>query len=95
VDPDVARLVSLMSELASLLAAHSHSDWSQWVAKDAALIRAGDGYGLNHFLSAFGGMGSLNDIILDGRSDQKRFNALKSEAWTLATALRREADTDD
>src|SRR5437588_343897 len=57
VDPEVARLASLLDELAALLRAHSETRWAEWVAKDAALVRRGDAYGLTHFLSAFGGMG--------------------------------------
>ena len=90
----MGRLVGLLDELAALLLAHSEARWAEWVAKDAALVRRGDAYGLTHFLSAFGGMGSLNDMLLDPRSDEKRFHALTSEAWTLATALKREADAE-
>ncbi len=37
---------------------------STWLAKDATLIRNGEFYGIEHLLSAFGGMGSLNALVL-------------------------------
>jgi hypothetical protein len=62
----------------------------EWLARDAAFIRAGDDDGLAHFPSAFGGMGSLNDVLLRPRSDDDWFYSSKEDAWTLATTFRRE-----
>lgn len=63
-DPDVARLAELIEAAEALLSSHGESHWSHWLAKDARLIRHLDLQGVEHFLSAFGGMGSINDLVL-------------------------------
>lgn len=101
-DPDVIRLADTLDELASFLMAHSEPTWGEWIAKDANLVRRGDGYGVTHFLSAFGGMGSLNDLgfhPIDGKAASisaaeelnKQLGDLVGRAWTQADALRRAA----
>lgn len=60
----MASLAPLLDEIAALLRAHGETHWSAWLAGDAARIREGDPEGLLHFLSAFGGMGSLTDLVL-------------------------------
>jgi hypothetical protein len=68
------------------------------IAEDAARVRRGDGYGLTHFLSAFGGMGSLSDLAFDplngnavssaeGAELQDRFELLCGNARELADGL--------
>jgi hypothetical protein len=93
-DPEVERLTNLLDELAGLLAAHTWAHWAEWVERDAASLRAGDRQGLSHFLSAFGGIGSLNDIVLQPRTEDERFVSLKEQAWAVATDLRRATDGD-
>lgn len=60
----MASLAPLLDEIAALLRAHGETHWSSWLAEDAERIRKGDPEGLRHFLSAFGGMGSLTDLVL-------------------------------
>jgi hypothetical protein len=38
--------------------------WAERLAGDLRTIRAGDAYGLDHLLQAFGGMGSINDLVI-------------------------------
>lgn len=100
-DPDVLRLADAMDELASFLVVHNEPFWAEWVSKDAQFVRRGDGYGVTHFLSAFGGMGSLNDLYFhsvnwNARDDDavtlnERFDVLKNAAWSQADALRHDA----
>jgi hypothetical protein len=101
-DPTVIRLADALDELAEFLAGHSEPAWADWVAKDAARLRQGDGSGVTHFLSAFGGMGSLNDLAFDpingnaasaaeGAELQERFELLCANARELADGLRRAA----
>jgi hypothetical protein len=100
-DADVARLADALDELASLLAAHDEPFWADWVGQDARWVRNGDGFGVTHFLSAFGGMGSLNDLVLgpidadgagsDSSDLHERFDRLRRAAWEAARALAREA----
>jgi hypothetical protein len=64
--------------------------------------KAGDGYGLQHLLGAYGGMGSFSDLVihpanghqidpgdLDAVNDQLR--ALGEAVWSRASALVRES----
>lgn len=100
-EPDVRRLADALDELAAFLADHGEGFWANWVAQDARRVRRGDGYGVTHFLSAFGGMGSLNDVVFDPRNGNasadavqvlnERFEHLCRDAWQQATALRHEA----
>lgn len=99
--PDIDTLATLLEEAEDLLRKHDISHWADWLGKDARLIRGLDFYGVEHLLSAFGGMGSLNDLdlakpsknnpsILVASSDDARFHALLSEIHARATRLRRE-----
>lgn len=80
--PKTARLVGLLERLAPLLSNH----WREWIEKDLAEIRAGDFYGVEHFLSAFGGMGSINDRLPDDAA-----SALLTEARAVAEEVRHES----
>jgi hypothetical protein len=102
VGEDTTRLVTVLEEMVKLLADHSERAWAESIAKDIAWIRRGDGYGVLHLLSAFGGMGSLNDVVFHPMNGNlattaeagpvnERFQTLKSEAYLLATALRHDA----
>jgi hypothetical protein len=100
-DPDVLRLADALDDLAAFLAAHGEPSWAEWVAQDAGRVRRADGYGVIHFLSAFGGMGSLNDVVFNPLNDNasgeeaselnEGFERLRSAAWRQATALRHDA----
>jgi len=103
VDPDVARLADALDELGAFLHEHAEPGWASWVSEDAARVRRDDGYGVTHFLSAFSGMGSLNDLmfhpangnaadIREAEALQQRFDRLRSTAFVLASALRRDAE---
>jgi hypothetical protein len=50
---------------------------------------SGDRQGVAHFLASFGGMGSLNDVVLRPPADDAHFNELIEEAWNLASRIRR------
>jgi len=102
-DPTVARLADALDELAVFLASNSEPGWASWVSDDVARIRRGDGRGVTHFLSAFGGMGNLTDVtfhptngnaldIKDAEAPQRRFDELRRVAFDLASSLRRDAD---
>jgi hypothetical protein len=64
-----------------------------WQPRSLPFLAHAEGLSI-HFLSAFGGVGSLNDVVLDPRSDDERFYALEEDAWVLATTLKREDEAD-
>lgn len=72
--------------------------WAAWLARDAERIRGGDVEGLRHLLSAYGGMGSINDLQIDpfnGHSiseedalrANKELRGLLTNIWQAATEL--------
>jgi len=100
--PKTRALAGTLDELASLLRRHGELHWASWLERDAGLLRGGDFSGITDLLSAYGGMGSFNDLLLcsqhghrmDGR-DADRVNAslaeLRSRAWNLVKEISREA----
>ena len=55
------RLVEKLDEIVRILESHGEQHWSKWIRGDATELRLGNLNAVHHFLSAFGGMGSLND----------------------------------
>lgn len=101
--PKTTELVELMTELDELLARFGRDHWSKWVREDMARIKNSDSAGVQHFLSAFGGMGSLNDVYLCPancdriKEDQVEkvngdLSSLLSRCWELATAIAHETE---
>jgi hypothetical protein len=97
----VDHLATLIDQTVELLKAHGEEHWADWLEADVRAIRARDGWGLEHFLAAFGGSGSLRDLIFhpmngnaesaeDGRVATERLDELLSEAYPIALDLERE-----
>src|ERR1700692_4794798 len=63
-EPRIQQLLKLLDDISAQLSGYGETHWSGWIAGDASRLRRGDLYGITHFLSAFGGMGSLNDLII-------------------------------
>lgn len=57
-------LLDALAQLADLLEQHGEDHWAQWFRTDLTRLQRGDGYALDHVLRAFGGMGSINDLML-------------------------------
>lgn len=93
--PDVAELLEALRGLETLLFEQGIDTWAARLKQAADNIEKSDAYGLQQFLGMFGGMGSLNDLILsqDGKlpiEKNEQLNSLRSKAWSLANNLRRE-----
>jgi hypothetical protein len=91
-------LLEVLDELVTILELHGDQHWSQWIRDDISEIRRGSMDGVRHFLTAYGGMGSLNDrylCILNGDRITKeetasvngRLSKARSKAWSLACEL--------
>jgi hypothetical protein len=98
VHPDIAELANRIDAAATLLYSFGEQHWGSWLAKDAATIRNLDLRGVEHFLGAFGGMGSINDLVICQLNGHKiaeeqedaannKLRSLLSEAATLARKL--------
>jgi hypothetical protein len=93
------QLLLTMDEAVDLLRRVGEQWWSGWIAADRQAIERGDRRALDHFLSAFGGMGSLNDLQIDphnghhvGEDEVEAVNDLLSrllgDAYRDAKAMR-------
>jgi hypothetical protein len=66
---------------------HGQDYFADWVDGDRAKIADGDADGASHFLQAFGGIGSLNDVVFQPRDADKELRALAEEAFQLQLGL--------
>lgn len=100
-DERFERLLREMERLSALLAEHGELHWAEWLRRDREKIARHQRHGLDSLLSAFGGMGSLSDVVInpgDGRSIEldeaarvnERLGVLRSAVYRDASALRRE-----
>jgi hypothetical protein len=89
--------------LADTLATYDLTHWEEWVRRDVGRVQEGDYQGLVSLLSAFGGMGSLNDVVIhpmnghDVEPDQvEQVNAdlaaVRDDPYVAATELKRLLD---
>lgn len=100
--PKTQELIGVLDELASVLESDGNNHWGGWMRKARSRLLNSDFSGIEYLLSAYGGMGSLNDVVLgqsykDGVFEWKpgyvelneKFTALSSKAWKLADAIKR------
>jgi len=100
-DDQYDRLLAALDQAVLLLRRYSKDFWADWLETDRVKIAKGDSYALDHLLQAFGGMGSLNDLIIhpvngdviedsDVPAANEELTSLREEIWTTAKAMRRE-----
>lgn len=93
--PEVAQLAALLRRLEDHLAKYDATRWATMISRCRVAVEQSDAWGLNCFLAMFGGMGSLNDVVLqiDGKmltTENDELYEILGEAWTLGTKLQRE-----
>jgi hypothetical protein len=104
VEARASRLENLLDEAVALLEKHGETYWAAWMATCRRTIAAGDAYGVDYLLSAFGGMGSFNDVLLlraNGNTIDEseeafvntRLEELRTDIWSDATEIRRSIDS--
>ena len=91
------KVQELLDSLRALQAHLSRYDefWAANVQVASDEIARSDAHGLQRFLGYFGGMGSLNDLVLHDAGDplgseNDQLEALRHRAWELAQNLRGE-----
>jgi hypothetical protein len=92
--PDVQALLDAMRALQRHLEEFDDF-WAAQVRKAADEVANSDAHGLQRFLGFFGGMGSLNDLVLqrEGKPlgwENVQLGALTRKAWDLAEGLKHE-----
>lgn len=93
--PDVARLAQTIEAMSVFLWKYNNLGWAEETERCSLIIARSDFYGVERFLGLYGGMGSLNDVILRvggiaDRDDNEQFDALRLSAWEQARALARD-----
>jgi len=97
------KLISYLSSAISILQKHGEKHWASWLDKDKNLLEKSDYYGIEHLLSAFGGMGSLNDLYIckenghDIESNQisavnEKILKLNNKIFEIAEEMHKEAN---
>jgi Domain of unknown function (DUF6966) len=90
-DVSYQKLLDSLDETVALLRRHAEQHWADWLAADRARIAEGDRYALDHLFSAFGGMGSLNDLVLQGPDPAHSFDdelrSANDRLWDLRDAI--------
>ena len=99
----LADLLATLDDASALFAKHGAHRWAAWLSENRERIANHDRYGVEHLLTAFGGMGSLNDVVfhpMNGNAsgedidgwDNAELAALRGKLFADATALRWELD---
>jgi hypothetical protein len=101
VGPKTKGLIVVLSELAVVLEVDGDTHWSGWKRNARTRLLNSDYSGIEHLLSAYGGLGSLNDLVVgqcykDGILAcppghvklNEKFSALRNKAWDLANEIR-------
>ncbi|WP_373369490.1 DUF6966 domain-containing protein [Laribacter hongkongensis] len=91
----------MLDELVSVLESGGNAHWGEWIRQARTRLLNSDYSGIECILSAYGGMGSLNDVVLgqsckDGVIEWKpesvelneRFAMLNRKAWELASSIK-------
>ncbi len=93
-------LCQSLEGLIELLEPVEASHWVDWMRSDLHRLRAGDTYAVRHVLQAFGGMGSLSDLVIDPANGHPvsereasrlngRLGTLRDQAYHRAAELER------
>jgi hypothetical protein len=83
----------VLRELEATLKVNGSAQWAEQVGRSSVEVENSDYHGVERFLGLFGGMGSLNDVILVHNnqvltSENDALDRLRNRAYGLAMALR-------
>jgi hypothetical protein len=90
--PEVQALANLLREIEAMLSEHGEVQWAKEIASCITIVERSDAYGFHRFLKLFGGMGSLNDVVLcrEGsvlKAENVRLRSLLTQASELGRRL--------
>lgn len=87
--PEIKDFIRSLRNLEAILSMHEGKFWSERVGKARQIAEKSDGYSIEMFLGFFGGMGSLNDVVLNAPMPvNDEFDAERRRAYKLAQALK-------
>ena len=88
IHPDVIAFAGTLLELEQLREAHGSNFWAEKIKKSRIAAENSDGWSVDHVLGLYGGIGSLNDLILETtKFENNKLQRLTSEVWHLAKQL--------
>ena len=95
-------LLGTLQSIVDVLSADGEVHWTAWMEQSRVHLEARDYRGVEHLLSAYGGMGSFNDLVIGQRNSGDSFewtedaasinntlDALRSRAYDLACTVKR------
>ncbi len=89
--PKTKKLIEVVDKLILILNDDDQKHWSNWMSQAKNRLIASDFSGIEKVLSAYGGMGSSNDICLSKvNRTNENFSELQNQAWELATDIKHE-----
>jgi hypothetical protein len=99
IGPKTQELISFLDVTAQRLRTYGEDYWAEWLEDDAQLLRSEDFRGIEHLLSAYGGMGSFNDVYLcptngnkiaesEVKAADEWLDAQRSKMYDLAEQIR-------
>ena len=87
--PDVQQFVECLQRIHCLLVADHEQFWCHRIQKVIQIAQKSDAYSVELFLGFFGGMGSFNDLVLNGSNEaNSNFYEERSKAYKIAQNLR-------
>ena len=91
-DEQTTQLVRQTRQLVSVFRSYGINEWAEWLDRDADLIEAGNlEAGIEHLLSAYGGMGSMSDVFISRQAgdsiDDKDTSRVNSEVRALRSSI--------
>ena len=100
-------LLKILDELIYLLESDDETHWSHWMRQSRDRLLNSDYSGIEKLFSAYGGMGSFNDLGIgqtykNGKLRWKEkyaeknseLDRLRTKAWELADRIRRESELE-
>ena len=93
-DAHYRQLLDALDDAVALLRSAGETQFADWLEKDRTLIAGGKTRALQHLLSAYGGAGSINDLLFEDAALNKKISKARTEVWKHASAMLRELDTN-
>ena len=96
-------LLEILNEIIQLLESDGEQHWSRWMRQVHTQVSNSDYAGIEKLMSAYGGMGSFNDLVIcqeyengqfrwkEGHVEKnKKLSELRSQVWELAQFITRD-----
>lgn len=87
--PQLTEFIAILEYLENVLTEYETPFWARKIARVKKIAEKSDGYCVEQFLGLFGGMGSLNDLVLNApASVNDKLHKQLSRAHKLASELK-------